>query len=95
VLGTGENTIGRAPQCHVWVDAAGVSRQHARIRIAPAGRHASIEDLGSTNGTFLRGSRLNKPEDLRDGDVVQIGSVALTFHAWAAESTKKTERIRR
>lgn len=95
VLGMGDNIIGRAPHCHVWLDAAGVSRQHARIQIAAAGRRASIEDLGSTNGTFVRGSRLVALEDLSDGDVIQVGAVALTFRMWAADSMKRTERIRR
>lgn len=94
MLGTGDNIIGRAPHCRVWLDVPGVSRQHARIQIAAGGRSASIEDLGSTNGTFVRGSRLVALEDLSDGDVIQIGSVALTFRVWTADSMKKTERIR-
>jgi DNA-binding winged helix-turn-helix (wHTH) protein len=95
VLGTGDNMIGRAPHCRVWLDAPGVSRQHARIQIAAAGRTASIEDLGSTNGTLVRGSRLEGLEELADGDVIQIGAATLTFRMWTADSMKKTERIRR
>jgi DNA-binding winged helix-turn-helix (wHTH) protein len=95
VLAAGDNIIGRDPHCRVWLDAPGVSRQHARIQIAAAGRRASIEDLGSTNGTFVRGSRLVGLQDLSDGDVIQIGAVALTFRMWAAGSMKKTERLRR
>jgi DNA-binding winged helix-turn-helix (wHTH) protein len=95
MLTTGDNMIGRAPHCRVWLDAAGVSRQHARIQIAAAGRAASIEDLGSTNGTFVRGSRLEGLEELSDGDVIQIGAATLTFRMWTADSMKKTERIRR
>lgn len=95
MLGTGNNIVGRAPHCHVWLDAAGVSRQHARIQIAATGRQASIEDLGSTNGTFVGGSRLVALKDLTDGDVIQIGAAELTFRMWAADSMKRTERIRR
>ncbi len=95
MLGMGDNIIGRAPHCHVWLDAAGVSRQHARIQIAAAGREASIEDLGSTNGTFVRGSRLAASANLTDGDVIQIGASTLTFRMWATDSMKRTERIRR
>jgi DNA-binding winged helix-turn-helix (wHTH) protein len=95
MLGIGDNIIGRAPHCDVWLDAAGVSRQHARIRIAAGGGRASIEDSGSTNGTFVRGARLVALQDLRDGDVIQIGGASLTFRMWAADTMKKTERIRR
>jgi DNA-binding winged helix-turn-helix (wHTH) protein len=95
MLGMGDNIIGRAPHCHVWLDAAGVSRKHAKIQIAEAGRQASIEDLGSTNGTFVRGARLVAPGDLTDGDVIQIGASTLTFRMWSIGSMKKTERIRR
>jgi len=95
MLRAGDNIIGRAPHCQVWLDAAGVSRQHARIQIAATDRQASIEDLGSTNGTFVGGSRLMASKDLTDGDVIQIGAVALTFRMWAADSVKRTERIRR
>ena len=95
LLTVGDNVIGRAPQCDVWVDAPGVSRQHARIRIDAVGHDAAIEDLASTNGTFVRGSRLVASERLNDGDVIEIGPVALTFRMWAAAREKRTERIRR
>lgn len=95
MLAPGDNIIGRDPQCRVWLDAAGVSRQHARIRIATAGRRAVVEDLDSTNGTFVRESRVTAPQELSDGDVIQIGAVALTFRMWAADKMKKTERMRR
>src|SRR5919106_2193182 len=48
----GENVIGRHPEAHVWLDAAGVSRRHARIVIA--GDDVRLEDLGSKNGTTVR-----------------------------------------
>jgi DNA-binding winged helix-turn-helix (wHTH) protein len=93
MLSVGENIVGRAPHCQVWLDATGVSRQHARIEIEGEGR-AWIDDLASTNGTFVRGSRVVARQDLKDGDVIEVGSVALTFRMWSAERQKKTERIR-
>jgi hypothetical protein len=52
-LEEGEHLLGRDPDAEIYVDSAGVSRRHARIRIA-AGR-ATIEDLDSKNGTFVIG----------------------------------------
>jgi DNA-binding winged helix-turn-helix (wHTH) protein len=94
-LGEGDNIIGRDPNCRIWLDATGVSRQHARILISNASPGALIEDLASTNGTFLRSARVAGPEGLKDGDVIRLGSVELTFREWSAGAAKKTDRIRR
>ena len=94
VLSEGENIIGRDPQCRVWLDSSGVSRQHARVHINNSMLHASLEDLESTNGTFLRGSRVTTREQLTDNDVIQVGSVELTFRVWSADKPARTERIR-
>ena len=95
VLEDGDNIVGRDPQCAVWLDASGVSRQHARIRIDAAACRVALDDLDSTNGTFLRRARIVAPEPLTDGDLIKIGSVELKFRAWTANKPPKTERIRR
>lgn len=95
VLSAGDNLIGRNPECGVWVDAAGVSRRHARLRLDAEHGTASIEDLGSMNGTFVNETRAESPVALRDGDLVHVGTVALTFRAWLPERSRSTERIRR
>jgi DNA-binding winged helix-turn-helix (wHTH) protein len=95
VLAAGDNLIGRNPECGVWVDAAGVSRRHARLRLDAESGAATIEDLGSMNGTFVNESRVESSAALRDGDLVHLGSVALTFRAWLPERSRSTERIRR
>jgi DNA-binding winged helix-turn-helix (wHTH) protein len=94
-LSAGDNIIGRDPNCKVWLDGPGVSRQHARIQINKSSPGALIEDLASTNGTFLRNGRVAGPQGLKDGDTIQLGSVELTFRMWSADSPKKTDRIRR
>jgi DNA-binding winged helix-turn-helix (wHTH) protein len=94
-LSVGENVIGRDPNCGVWLDGPGVSRQHARIQINKSSPGALLEDLGSTNGTFLGNARVSGPQGLKDGDTIQLGSVELTFRVWSADSPKKTDRIRR
>jgi serine/threonine protein kinase len=54
---------------------AEISREHARI--SRAGDHFSIEDLGSTNGTFLNGRQISAPEILSAGDRIQVGATTL------------------
>jgi pSer/pThr/pTyr-binding forkhead associated (FHA) protein len=57
----------------VWLESTSVSRHHARIRVS--GTDATIEDVGSKNGTYLRGERLTRPSPLTDGDEIRLGSV--------------------
>jgi DNA-binding winged helix-turn-helix (wHTH) protein len=76
-LDEGENILGRAPEAPVWIDAAGVSRHHARIVVT--GESATVEDLGSKNGTFVRGQRVTAPYALVDGDQIRLGSIVVTF----------------
>jgi DNA-binding winged helix-turn-helix (wHTH) protein len=94
-LTEGDNLIGRDPGCTVWLDEAGVSRRHARIRVEGASRLMTLEDLHSTNGTFVNETQLSSKHSLRDGDMIQIGSATLTFRAWFPETSRETERIRR
>ena len=95
VLSPGDNVIGRNPECAIWVDAAGVSRRHARLRLDADSGDASIEDLASTNGTFVNETRVESEAPLRDGDLVHLGTVPLTFRAWLPERSRSTERITR
>jgi len=76
-LADGENVLGRAPDATVWIDAPGVSRHHARILIR--GGDATVEDLGSKNGTYVRDRRVATPLPLCDGDQIRLGSVVITF----------------
>ena len=71
-------TIGRAVQCDVVVTSKRVSREHARL--LHDGWRVILEDLFSTNGTFLNDERLLAPAELRDGDQIKVGDVVLTFH---------------
>ena len=76
-LSEGENVIGREPEAAVWLDFATVSRRHARVVIT--GQAASVEDLGSKNGTFLRDGRITAATRIVDGDEIRIGSVRVRF----------------
>jgi DNA-binding winged helix-turn-helix (wHTH) protein len=81
-LAEGENLVGRDPRAQAWIDLPTVSRRHARIVIA--GGEARLEDLGSKNGTCLRGQRVDAPRALRDRDAILFGSIQATFRAWRA-----------
>ena len=92
-LAEGENVIGRDPSCGVWLDQPGVSRRHARVVVTDD--VAEIEDLGSTNGTCVGKTAIKGPHQLRDADIIQVGSVDLKYRSWSPSSPVETERIRR
>jgi DNA-binding winged helix-turn-helix (wHTH) protein len=75
-LDPGENVLGRDPLCFACIDVVSVSRQHARIVVS--GESATLEDLGSRNGTFLMGEAVGSPRALSDGDRLRIGTVEMT-----------------
>lgn len=82
-LVAGENIVGREARAHVQVESTTVSRRHAVIRV-PGGLEAgsvTLEDLGSTNGTAVRGRRVRGVVRLEHGDKVRVGDVTLVFHA--------------
>ncbi len=74
-LGT-ELTVGRAPGCHLSLpEDTFVSQLHSRVYESDGQLY--VEDLGSTNGTYLNGRRLTAPTPMRRGDSLQIGSTKL------------------
>ncbi len=73
----GENGIGRAADSTLWIDDSAVSRHHARIMIGDSG--AVLEDLGSKNGTLVRGKRISGARKLADKDPIEIGPANLIF----------------
>jgi DNA-binding winged helix-turn-helix (wHTH) protein len=91
-LAEGDTIIGRDPRSQVWLDHSGVSRRHAQIRIASTQRPV-LTDLGSTNGTFVHGERVDEPTPLADGDLIKVGSVTVRFREWT-DRTSRTKRIR-
>src|SRR4029078_12274047 len=70
-----ENVIGRDETAPLWIDDNLVSRRHARIVIDEAG--AWLEDLGSKNGTLLRGGNVATPTKLASDDLVTIGPASM------------------
>jgi hypothetical protein len=94
-LSEGDNIIGRDPRSAVWLDVPGVSRRHAVIRVNSSNRRVMLEDLGSTNGTFVRRAPVDGEVALTDGDLIRVGTVDLTVRLWATDTATATKRIRR
>jgi len=77
LLSEGDNLVGRGVDAAVWIDAPGVSRHHARIVVRRG--EATLEDLGSKNGTYVGGLRVTIPHRLTNGEQIRVGSVVITF----------------
>ena len=77
-LRSGQTTIGRSPDCDIFLDDVTVSRRHAVV--SGSGGTFAIEDLGSLNGTFLNRRRIEQAQ-LSDDDELQVGKYRLVFLA--------------
>ena len=87
-LAEGENILGRDRDAVVWLDSPTVSRRHARIVVS--GDQAMLEDLGSRNGTWIRGRKITGPVRLSDLDEVKLGSVVTVFRILESAETEST-----
>lgn len=74
-LGTSPISIGRAPDSTVVLDDDFVSTRHAQL--TPNGNHWIVEDLGSTNGTWIDRTRISAPTVLRPGTQLRIGRTSM------------------
>ena len=79
-LDPGENVLGRDPLCAACIDVGSVSRRHARIVVS--GDSATLEDLGSRNGTFLEGRAVSSPLVLSDGARIRLGTEEMTVRRY-------------
>jgi DNA-binding winged helix-turn-helix (wHTH) protein len=88
----GDNVLGRDEDATVRIDAPGVSRRHACIRVS--GGEASIEDLGSKNGTYAGHDKtpLTAATVLPDGSTFSLGRVLLVFRSSPEAGSTMTER---
>lgn len=74
-----ETTLGRDASCHVHINDSSVSHKHARVYHSDGEWY--VEDLGSTNGTFVNERPLTHPVMLRPGDVLAVGRSILEARA--------------
>lgn len=70
-----ELVVGRAEKCNIVLDDTYVSQMHARI--FSKGESVMVEDLGSTNGTYLNRRRITSPSELQRGDHLKIGKTVM------------------
>src|SRR5258708_3447785 len=84
-----ETTIGRSDKCAFVIPSDTVSREHARIHLD--GDALTIEDLKSSNGTFVNGQPAEKGIALKAGDVIALGSEQLIVQKVAPYSPKLTK----
>src|ERR1700683_614113 len=89
-LTDGEHIAGRDVECSLVIDGTTVSRRHARITVAHGA--ATIEDLDSTNGTYVNGTRISAPTRLTPGDEFALGSEVLRVRLRSSSAlTVKTD----
>ncbi len=84
----GEHVLGRSTTASIVLEAGKISRQHARIRVA--GDTATLEDLGSKNGTYCRGRLVTGQMPLEDGDEIEIGRMRLVFRRALPDDSTET-----
>jgi len=91
-LAEGENVLGREETADVRIDEIGVSRRHARIVVA--GGHATLEDLGSKNGTFVGEGEtpVTAPVPLPDDTPFRLARILLLYRAGPEAGTTATDR---
>lgn len=79
-IGSEKVTVGRSPDCQIFLDDVTVSRRHAEVyrREAPNEKGFRIKDAGSLNGTYVNRVRVDSV-DLRNGDEIQVGKYRFKF----------------
>lgn len=85
---SGDSVIGRDRGCAVYIDADSVSRHHARLSVRAG--VASIEDLGSKNGTWISGQRIHGIVSLTDGTSIRVGSENVRFEFLGLDRPTRT-----
>jgi predicted component of type VI protein secretion system len=89
-LGDGDHVIGRDTDVAVPLSSPTVSRRRAKIVVVSA--IATLENVGSKNGTYLRGHAVTSPLQLTDGDEIRIGAFRLTFRTAGCAGSTATEQ---
>jgi DNA-binding winged helix-turn-helix (wHTH) protein len=88
ILSSAETVLGRDPTAGIYVDHPSVSRRHARISIASDG--VTLQDLGSRNGTFLNGRRVEGSATIHHNSVIGLGPITMVFHVARAPASTQS-----
>jgi hypothetical protein len=91
-LRAGKLYLGRSPECELAISDPAVSRRHARLWVSPT--QIVIEDLGSQNGVYVNGARIQGPSELRAGDVLRICTHELELVDMQVEPPTEANRYR-
>src|SRR5262249_35754163 len=89
-LGVGEHEVGRVPQCAVRLEGPQISRHHARLRVMA--NAVIVEDLGSANGTFVNGHRIQKSSPVGNGDAVTFGDMSFRIRVASAADAPRPDK---
>jgi hypothetical protein len=87
----GELRLGRDRSNAIVLHDGKISRKHSLFR--PRGGGWIIQDLDSTNGTYVNGVRIYQPVKLKDGDIIRVGDTHLSFHTSMASMISAQEAI--
>jgi ABC-type multidrug transport system ATPase subunit/pSer/pThr/pTyr-binding forkhead associated (FHA) protein len=87
-------TIGRSPENDIVLDHPAVSRKHARIVQREPGDIYVLEDLGSSNGTYVNGAMVIQSVTLKKGDTIRIGTVKLTYSPEVIHKIDESSNVR-
>jgi DNA-binding winged helix-turn-helix (wHTH) protein len=90
-LSEGEHVVGRTPQAAVCLEAESVSRRHALITVT--GTSATIEDLGSKNGTAIGSCPVTTAAPFDHGDRLRIGAIVVTVHRFGVPDSTRTVSV--
>ena len=80
-IGEGSLTLGRAKDCQISIPDSRLSRRHTELHCE--GLRTVITDLGSINGTFVNGARLEQPQELKHDDLVRVGPLEFRYESLA------------
>ncbi len=88
LLQEGEHIFGRGVDADIRLPSPSVSQRHAKVVVA--GGTATLHDLDSKNGTFVRGWPIKEPVQLEDGDRIRLGGFDVVFRMAAANGSTET-----
>jgi DNA-binding winged helix-turn-helix (wHTH) protein len=92
LLKEGDNVIGRAKDCEVSIELASISRHHAVVALNSG--QMTVRDLGSKNGTFVSGRRVEGTVPIASGERMRIGSVTVAISSSSPDSQTATSPSR-